>query len=231
MLLKFGAPARAGLLHDLDHHYRCGSTDYKNGDSYYAADTRARLVERQEQPAGEARRIDESTDPADTGRMLPRLRPTPARHFTEPIPPASTDADGIDRIYIRCLQSQAAARRRELVRFLLDHDVDAAVGPMLRQRGHECWTAGSAGLARAKDDELTVWAAEHQAVVVSTDGEFSQRRMQNAIGWHIRLRCSDWEAGDVLADHLDEVLILLEARNDLAVRVSKEGLSDSSRWT
>jgi predicted nuclease of predicted toxin-antitoxin system len=100
---------------------------------------------------------------------------------------------------------------------------------MLRQRGHECWTAGSAGLARAKDDELTVWAAEHQVVVVSTDGEFSQRRMQNAIGWHIWhiwhiwLRCSDWEAGDVLADHLDEVLILLEARNDLTVRVSKEG--------
>jgi hypothetical protein len=63
---------------------------------------------------------------------------------------------------------------------------------MLRQRGHECWTAGSAGLARAKDDELTVWAAEHQAVVVSTDGEFSQRRMQNAIGWHIAQMLRFW---------------------------------------
>jgi predicted nuclease of predicted toxin-antitoxin system len=101
---------------------------------------------------------------------------------------------------------------------------------MLRQRGHECWTAGSAGLARAKDDELRVWAADRQAVVVSTDGEFSQRRMQNAIGWHVWLRCSDWEAGEVLAAHLDEVLTLLAARNDLTVRVSKEGLSDSSRW-
>jgi predicted nuclease of predicted toxin-antitoxin system len=59
--------------------------------------------------------------------------------------------------------------------------------------------AGSAGLARARDDELTVWAAEHQAAVVSTDGEFSQRRMQNAIGWHVWLRCSDWEASAVLA--------------------------------
>ena len=117
------------------------------------------------------------------------------------------------------------------MRFLLDHDVDAAVGRMLRQRGHQCWTAGQAGLARAKDDELTVWAAEHQAVVVSTDGEFSQRRMQNAIGWHVWLRCSDWEAGQVLSAHLDEVLTLLEARNDLTVRVSKEGLTDSSRWT
>ena len=102
---------------------------------------------------------------------------------------------------------------------------------MLRQRGHECWAAGSAGLARAKDDELTVWAAEHQAVMVSTDGEFSQRRMQNAIGWHVWLRCCDWKADEVLAAHLDEVLALLAARNDLTVRVSKEGLSDSSRWT
>lgn len=117
------------------------------------------------------------------------------------------------------------------MRFLLDHDVDAAVGRMLRQRGHECWTAGSAGLARAKDDELTVWAAERRAVVVSTDGEFGHRRMQNAIGWHVWLRCSDWEAGGILEGHLDEVLSLLEARNDLTVRVSKEGLSDSSKWT
>ena len=54
--------------------------------------------------------------------------------------------------------------------------------------------------------------------------------MQNAIGWHVWLRCSDWEASAVLADHLDEVLILLEARGDLTVRVSKESLSDSSKW-
>src|SRR5690242_8694656 len=60
LLLKFGAPARAGLLHDMDHRYRYGSTDHENGDSYDAADTRARMVEGQEQPAGEARRIDES---------------------------------------------------------------------------------------------------------------------------------------------------------------------------
>jgi predicted nuclease of predicted toxin-antitoxin system len=117
------------------------------------------------------------------------------------------------------------------VRFLLDHDVDAAVGQMLLRQGHDCWTAGSAGLARARDDELTVWAAEHQAVLVSTDGEFGQRRLHNAIGQRLWLRCSDWEASEVLADHLDEVLTLLEARSDLTVRVSKEGFSDSSKWT
>jgi predicted nuclease of predicted toxin-antitoxin system len=100
---------------------------------------------------------------------------------------------------------------------------------MLRHRGHECWTAGSVGLARAKDDELTVWAAEHEAVIISTDGEIGQRRMQNAIGRYVWLRCSDWEASEVLADHLHGVLTLLQARSDLTVRVSKESLSDSSK--
>jgi Domain of unknown function (DUF5615) len=45
------------------------------------------------------------------------------------------------------------------VRFLLDHDVDAAVGRMLRRHRHECLTASQVGLATATDDALTVWAA------------------------------------------------------------------------
>jgi predicted nuclease of predicted toxin-antitoxin system len=98
------------------------------------------------------------------------------------------------------------------VRFLLDHDVDAAVGRMLRHRGHECWTAGAAGLATAKDDDLTVWATEHAAALVSTDREFGQRRMKNAIGHHLWLKCLDWEASEVLAAHLDELLDLLNGR-------------------
>jgi predicted nuclease of predicted toxin-antitoxin system len=116
------------------------------------------------------------------------------------------------------------------VRFLLDHDLDAAVGRMLRQRGHECWTAGEAGLATARDDALTVWAIEHMAALVSTDRRFGQRRMENAIGHHVWLRCLDWEASAVLAEHLAELLTRLAARADLTVRVSKHGLKDSSEW-
>ncbi len=82
-----------------------------------------------------------------------------------------------------------------------------------------------------RDDELTVWAAGHQAVLVSTDAEFGQRRMRNEIGRHVWLRCSDWEASEVLAGQLAEVLTLFGARSDLTVRVSKQGLSDSSRLT
>lgn len=117
------------------------------------------------------------------------------------------------------------------MRFLLDHDVDAAVGRMLRRRGHECLTASQVGLAAAIDDALTVWAAEHRAVVVSTDREFSRRRMQNAIGHHVWLRCLDWEAATVLEAHLVEVITRIEARSDLTVRVSVDGLTDSSAWS
>ena len=102
---------------------------------------------------------------------------------------------------------------------------------MLRHRGHQCRAAGSAGLARARDDELTVWAADHQTVITSTDGESGQRRMQNAIGRHVRLRCSDWEGSEVLADHLNDVLTLPQARSDLTVRVPRESLSDPSKST
>ena len=116
------------------------------------------------------------------------------------------------------------------MRFLLDHDVDAAVGRVLRQCGHECWTAGSAGLANASDDTLTVWASSHDAAVVSTDQEFGQRRTRNAIGRHVWLRCPDWEASTVLASHLDEVVSRLQARSDVTIRVSKDHVTDSSDW-
>jgi predicted nuclease of predicted toxin-antitoxin system len=117
------------------------------------------------------------------------------------------------------------------VRFLLDNDVDAAVGRMLRRSRHECLTASQVGLAAATDDSLTVWACEHAAVVVSTDREFSLRRMRNAIGHHVWLRCKDWEADVVLEAHLDEVTSRLEVRSDLTIRISVDGLVASSAWS
>ncbi len=101
---------------------------------------------------------------------------------------------------------------------------------MLRQHRHECWPAGAVGLAAASDDALTVWASAHDATVVSTDQEFGQRRTRNAIGRHVWLHCSDWEASTVLARHLDEVVARLEARTDVTVRVSKDHVTDSSDW-
>jgi predicted nuclease of predicted toxin-antitoxin system len=116
------------------------------------------------------------------------------------------------------------------VRFLLDHDVDAAVGKMLRQSRHECWTAGQVGLAVAADDSLTIWATNHNAAVVSTDVEFGRRRMRNAIGLHVWLRCPDWEAREVLDGALEEVVARLATRTDLTIRVSRDGVADSGDW-
>lgn len=86
------------------------------------------------------------------------------------------------------------------------------------------------GLAAASDDALTVWASEHDAAVVSTDQEFGRRRIRNAIGRHVWLHCRDWEASDVLAAHLNEVLDRLQARAHVTVRVSHHEVTDSSRW-
>ena len=102
---------------------------------------------------------------------------------------------------------------------------------MLRRNRHDCLTASQVGLAAATDDALTVWASEHGAAVVSTDREFGRRRMNNAIGHHVWLRCLDWEADVVLETHLAEVVNRLEARSDLTIRVSVDGLTDSSVWS
>jgi hypothetical protein len=56
------------------------------------------------------------------------------------------------------------------------------------------------------------------------------RRSRNAIGLHVWLHCADWDASTVLGAHLGDAVARLEARSDLTVRVSKEGVSDSSDW-
>jgi predicted nuclease of predicted toxin-antitoxin system len=106
------------------------------------------------------------------------------------------------------------------VRFVCDHDVDARVAAVLRRLGHEAWTADQAGLSRAGDDELTVYADERDAVLVSHDREFSRRRSRNVVGRHIFLRCSEWEAADLLVRHLDDVLPILTRKADVWIRLS-----------
>jgi len=92
-----------------------------------------------------------------------------------------------------------ASPGRQPWRFFLDHDVPVSVARMLRGEGHDCWTAGEAGLAtESQDDNLTVYADEKNAVLVTMDREFSQRRRKRSIGRHIWLRCPEPEAADML---------------------------------
>ena len=52
------------------------------------------------------------------------------------------------------------------VRFVCDHDVDAAVAATLRRLGHDAWTAANAGLSAVSDDELTVYAHDQSANLI-----------------------------------------------------------------
>lgn len=106
------------------------------------------------------------------------------------------------------------------MRFVCDHDVDARVATTLRRLGHEAWTAGEAGLARAADDDLTVYADNHDAVLLSHDVEFSKRRRRNVIGRHVWLRCNEWEAAELVATCLDDLLPILARHRHVWVRVS-----------
>jgi predicted nuclease of predicted toxin-antitoxin system len=85
-----------------------------------------------------------------------------------------------------------------------------------------------AGLHRVKDDEVTVYAIDHDAVLITHDREFSQRRRRNVIGGHIQLRCNEWEAADLLASYLDELLPQL--RRDVFISLSHGGYTVSHEW-
>jgi predicted nuclease of predicted toxin-antitoxin system len=115
------------------------------------------------------------------------------------------------------------------MRFVLDNDVPVSVREMLLREGHEAWSVGAAGLAVAKDDDLTVYAVNHEAVLISLDVEFMQRRRVNAIGRHLRLRCSEPVAAGVLRGHLKQVLEYLE-RDHVTVTVSQSGVKADSDW-
>lgn len=93
---------------------------------------------------------------------------------------------------------------------------------MLRKLGHEAWTAANAGLNEAADDDLTIYAQEHQAALITHDSEFSERRRRNVIGQHIFLKCREWDAAEVLADHLDEIITVLNRCPDIWIRLSPD---------
>jgi predicted nuclease of predicted toxin-antitoxin system len=116
------------------------------------------------------------------------------------------------------------------VRFFLDHDVPVSVATMLRDQGHQCWTASEAGLAtEGQDDNLTVYADQKAAVLVTMDKEFSQRRLKHSIGRHVWLRCPEPEAAALLRSKLEEVLPFLE-RVDVTITVSHGGVYPKSAW-
>lgn len=101
------------------------------------------------------------------------------------------------------------------MRFVLDHDVDIGVCEFLRNAGHECWRAPD-GLTT--DDDVSVYADDRNAVVVSHDREFAYRRQRRTFGQHVRLACRQPDAIDVLTARLGELVQLL-GQQDVGVFV------------
>jgi hypothetical protein len=84
-------------------------------------------------------------------------------------------------------------------------------------------------MALESDDEQTVYATDHDAVLVSCDSEFSRRRRKNAIGRHVYLNCPKPAAAEVLARHLDDVIALLQNDN-VTVTVTRSTVSADFGW-
>jgi predicted nuclease of predicted toxin-antitoxin system len=117
------------------------------------------------------------------------------------------------------------------VRFVLDQNVDARLGRVFRTHGHECWPVGRANLALAADDELTAYAYDKDAVMVTHDVEFSQRRARNAIGKHLQLRCEEPDAVELVTLHFDAIIANLKSGEHVFVQVSADGCTRSMRWS
>lgn len=117
------------------------------------------------------------------------------------------------------------------MRFLLDHDVDARLARVFKERGHNCWTAAEANLAVASDDELTAYADDRGAVLVTHDVPFSQRRARNPIGKHLQLRCEEPDVAELLIRHFDAVIRSLQMAEHVFVKLSTDGCSSATKWS
>jgi len=117
------------------------------------------------------------------------------------------------------------------VRFVLDQDVDANLVGVLVRNGHQAWTVASAGMPDAADDDISVYAAKVDAVVITHDEEFSARRRKNPHGRHVQLGCGEPDAVDVVGDKLGELVAALEPFDDVFVYLSKSELAIHLTWT
>lgn len=117
------------------------------------------------------------------------------------------------------------------MRFVCDHNVDVAVVRALTQLGHHAWPVSSARLYAAGDDDLTVYAQDHDAALITHDREFSERRRKAVIGQHIWLDCRKWDAAEVITDQVDVIAPVLARYRDLWIKISPNAeIKLSYRW-
>lgn len=118
----------------------------------------------------------------------------------------------------------------QLLRFFLDHCITQDVQALLSRAGYQCWTAEQAQASRDRDDELTVYAMDKKAVLVTWDVEFSKRRRRNTIGRHVQLVCPAPEMAALVARYLPEILAHVSRSEHVFVRVSKGKIEAFHNW-
>lgn len=77
---------------------------------------------------------------------------------------------------------------------------------------------------------MTVYAARKRCVLLTHDQGFSKHRRQNVVGRHIWLHCVEWDAADLLEQHLKEILPLVHAFNDVFIELSHNGWHASHQF-
>jgi predicted nuclease of predicted toxin-antitoxin system len=103
---------------------------------------------------------------------------------------------------------------------VLDTDVDTGVANVLNRAGHDCWRSTDGLAPDAEDDEVSVYADDRQAVVITHDREFTERRKKNTFGKHVRMTCEQPDACGVIEERLEELIPILEETSDIVVEVS-----------
>jgi predicted nuclease of predicted toxin-antitoxin system len=112
------------------------------------------------------------------------------------------------------------------MRFVLDEDVDAgAVGSVLRNQGHDCWTIVEAGLGGADDDAVATYADNRNAVLVTHDAEATRRRRKLTFGRHLFLRCHQLQAAGLIANYLEDLVTLIAGRGVGVYEVRHDGVT------
>lgn len=92
------------------------------------------------------------------------------------------------------------------MRFVLDRDVDIRVRRVLTARSHEAWQAPP---HLERDDDISAYADDKNAAVITHDVEFTYRRRRHTFGQHIRLMCEQTDAVKVMELHHDELIELM----------------------
>ena len=102
---------------------------------------------------------------------------------------------------------------------------------MLGELGHDAWTIPEAGMGTFKDDDVSVYAHEKNAILITDDRELlSRRRHEQFYGQVIGMRGTKALYVTYLGGCIDTVLALFQAHADLVVDVGPLGFMVTAPW-